>query len=238
MLPNRVLSTTVESATFLSPKTSVPKLALTDVCPGPVAIGDSSQGLNYQTWGVSTDGGANIIFTPATSGSASTVFTASDTLVWVAGCFDQNSHPVVAYQVTAGSFFRWFNTTTNAFVVTALSAGVVGPMIALDDFRPPESSSSDVIVSYLNGLNLCFRAQRDNYAIEYVLTTVGTGSILTQAGMNKVGRFQFQIQTLVASQVLIFTRFVASRVFKPILLTNAGNIKPKIWRPHDNISTR
>ena len=243
MLPNHVLSTTVESATFLPPKTGTPKVALIDYCNGGNAIGDPSAGLNVQVWEITTDGGPNVIFTPLTSGSPTTVCTAADTVVWVAGTFDLNMHPFVAYMLDTGSvltsWIYWYNSGTSSYVTTQLPAGVTNPFCDLDDRRPLDSAGADIIVSYINGSNqLCFRAQRDLYAVEYVLATMAAGSLLTQAGMNRANRFQFQIQSLLPVTVNLFTKFAHSSTFKPILLANASGIEPRIWIPDENITVK
>jgi hypothetical protein len=240
MLPNHVLSSTVESSNFLAPKTTGVKPDLHDFCNGPIAIGDSSQGLVYQVWEVSTDGANNVIFTPQTTGSPSTVYVGSDVINWVSGTFDQAGRTQVAFMIDTQAYFYWYDSTVNAYTLTALGTDDFNPYICLDDARPSQSSTSDVILCYTNTdtNHLYFRAQRDRFGIEYDLGFIGAGTLMTQAGPNTVGRFQFQFQSLLADQNLKFTKFVASRTFKPILVTDAKGIKPRIWKPRENNRVR
>jgi hypothetical protein len=240
MLPNHVLSTTVESSVFLAPKNIGVKPALHDVCLGPVAIGDASQGLNYQDWQVSTDGANNVIFTPLTTGSPTTVYAGTDVIAWVAGTFDQAGRVQVAFMIGTSAYFYWYDSVANAYTLTPLATGDFNPYICLDDPRPLESSSSDVILCYTNTItnHLYFRAQRDRFGVEYDLGFIGAGTLMTQAGPNRVNRFQFQFQSLLADQNLKFTKFVASRTFKPILVIDAKGIKPRIWKPRENVTVR
>ncbi|MDP9112276.1 MAG: hypothetical protein M3O20_01185 [Acidobacteriota bacterium] len=238
MLPNHVLSTTVESAQFLPPKTNTVKAALTDFTLGPIAAGDGSHGIDYQHWRVGTDGANNVIFTPLTTGSPLTAYVGTDVITWVSGTFDQGGRPQVAFIIQSAAYFYWFDTLSNAYQLTLLPDGAVNPYICLDDVRALQSSTSDVVVCYVNADYLFFRAQRDRYQIEYNLGYIGAGTLLTQAGPNIGNRFQFQFQSLLADQNLKFTKFVASKTFKPILVIDAKGIKPRIWKPHDNVTVR
>lgn len=238
MLPGAVLSSTVESSAFLAPKTSTPKTALRDICLGPIAIGDSSQGSAYQDWVITTDGSTGVIFTPQTTGSPVTAMTASAPIIWVSGAFDQSGRAAVAYMDAVAAYFYWYDSLSAGYLLTILPAGATNPYICLDDTRSIESSTSDVIVTYTNANYLFFRAQRDRFGVEYNLGYIGVGTLMTQVGPNTINRFQFQFQSLVPTSILLFTKFVASRTFKPILVADATGIKPRIWKPHENVTVR
>jgi hypothetical protein len=239
MLPNQVLTASPLQAPFAAPK-NVLKDDLADVLLGGKAFGDASDGMQYQTWRLSVSG-LNIIYTPSTYGTPVVAVTLPSAPTWISGGFDQNMRVALTYILGDGSaYFYWFDSVSNSYATTTLPTGTTRPFMALDDNRSLQTSSSDVILSYVNGLThtLYFRAQRDRYQIEYTLANVGPILICTQAGLNTVNRFQFEFQD--PRQPLVppdGENFVAIDGFPPVLLLN-DNIKPRIWRPRENTVIR
>lgn len=194
MLPGNVLSSQVESAPFLEPKTGVIKSPLIDFCRGGLAVGNSSEGLNSQDWTI-TAVGKNVIYSPKDTGSPSVVLTTSEIITWVSGTFDQAMRPFVTYVTASGGFYYWYDSTIPGYTITALPAHVDRPFACLDDNRTLSLNSSDIILSYVNGTQLYYRQQRDRYLIEYDLGDI-PAEYLVQTGPNRVNRFQFEFRDI------------------------------------------
>lgn len=240
MLPGQILSVPTLSGSFLSPRGSIRSAAdgnLVSRSIGGVGINDTTQGLASQIWTGSFNG-ASINLVPA-SGSpyASPTFGA---VVWFDFCFDQSMNPVIAFALSDGSAaFYWFDSTVPGFVITALPAGTdPWPYCAMDDTRASQVQSSDVIVSFTNAGELYFLAQRDRFGVQYHLGHVGTTQVLTQAGMNNVGRFQFQFNALLPDQISIEGKFVPAAVYSPVLIPNVGAVRPRIYMPLEDVTVR
>lgn len=232
MLPGTVLSVTPQPSAYLAPK-DIAKVPMIDYALGGVGLNDASEGLRYQVWTAEVIGAD--VFLSADNSPAESVLTVPH-IEWVGLAFDRLMRPVITYQVPGFSYLYWFDSSVSGFVTTDLPTDTTTPFVALDDARVSQSTSSDVIVSYVRALTqrLCFRAQRDRYTIEYVLDTLDEGTTLTQAGMNVTNRFQYQLQPLLPDLVQVETRFVGSRVYSAVLLSNVGKIKPRIYTPLEN----
>jgi hypothetical protein len=194
VLPQAVLSSTPVSAPFLSPDDLDPGL-LVDREYGGIAIRDPSQGLRVQIWTFGFDG----THVTATSPATGTINLFTDTGVTeLSGAFDQNMNPVVAFITGGVPKLWWFDSVASAQVFTTYF-GISSLKVALDDKRTLETraGTNDVIFAYLKANQLCFRAQRDRYTIEYPLSTIDTSKFkFAQMGMNSVNRFQFKFEPL------------------------------------------
>lgn len=188
MMPGNALSSVALPSAFLVPR-NVVRQALVDQHQGGTALNDPSHGLNVQTWTATVDGSSNIVVSAPSAGS--TIIVNVPGITWVALAFDQNMRVFLAWMTATGTFFRWFDTVSNSFLVTQLPAGSVLPFCCLDDARVLQSSNSDILLAYVRAQNLYYVQQRDRYATERLLTNVG---ILTfrQMGMNHTNRMQFQ----------------------------------------------
>lgn len=243
MLPNHALSTTSKPGTFLTPRNflrSQNDRALAPQAIGGAALNNLTQGLAFQPWAGSYDG-ANVILTPELSGGAITV--AIDFVAWFDFCFDQSMNPVIAYAQEDGTtHFRWFDSTIPGYRVTDLPAGTdPWPYCSLDDSRPLEIAASDVVVSYTNVGTLYFLAQRDRFGTVYTLGAVPAGTVMVQAGMSNVNRYQFEFAELLPPipQVLnLQGKFVSSAVFLPVVIPNAGALRPRIYMPQEDVIIR
>lgn len=239
MLPGQILSSPALPAAFLAPRNFIRSAgdgALAPAALGGAGFRDTSQGLASQAWVGSYDG-TNCVLTPQTGAPITVAITA---VAWFDFCFDQSMNPIIAYADVFGlSHFRWFDSTINNFTVTDLPFGTdPWPYCALDDSRPAEASSSDVIVTYTRAGGLYFLAQRDRFGVEYSLGAVPPPKVLTQAGISIGNRFQFQFNALLPDQFAITGKFVPAGVFSAVLLTNVGNIKPKIYAPKEDVTVR
>ena len=196
MLPNNVLSTTVESAPFIYPRNTVrfsQAAGQADVHYGGIAVGNATAGLSYQVWSAYSDG-VNIWLTAPNT--APFIYLAGVDPTWVSLAFDQNARPFIGYTTANGNaFFNWFDTIANAFVTTELPTGGGYERIfsALDDLRPGNIGGSDIILAYTRAGQLYMRVQRDRYGVEYDLAATPEGQ-LVQIGMNIHWRFQFAFQ--------------------------------------------
>ena len=240
MMPANALSSVPLPSSFLAPK-DVVKQPLIDLFLGGVDINNASQGLQSKVW---TAGyiSAAVLFSAQGVGPY-TIITVPG-ITWLTATVDQLMNPFIAYQTSAGTFFRWFDTVASSFVTTQLPAGAVLPYCMLDDPRPLEASSSDIILAYVNGGNLYFRAQRERFGTEHLLGNIGT-QVFTQMGMNKLYRMQFQFQaplsgipsdgpSQVAAMYAEFQNlFAPGEAFPPIVAATL-NAKPRIWVPHEN----
>lgn len=240
MLPNATLSVPALPAPFLAPKDIV-KQPLVDLFLGGVDVNNTSQGLQSKVW---TAGyiSASVIFSAQGVGPY-TIITVPG-ITWLTATVDQLMNPFVAYQTSAGAFFYWFDTVSSSFKTTQLPAGAATPYCMLDDPRPQVTSTSDIIIAYVNGGNLYFCAQRDRFGVEYLLGSIGT-QVFTQMGMNKGNRMQFQFQaplsgvpsdgpSQVAAMYAEYQKlFAPGQAFPPIVAATL-NAKPRIWVPHEN----
>jgi hypothetical protein len=202
MLPNHVLSTRPIPAPFLPPRTNIrfsAQAGMSDTHYGGIAIGDPSHGLSYQLWTCYTDSTGSVYL--QAPNTPPFVQLANVGAVWVALAFDQNARVFIAYAQKNGSaFYYWFDSTISGYRTTALSGVVPRVFAALDDARPLEISSSDVVLAYVRAGILYFRAQRDRFGVEYTLGTAP--ATLVQIGMNRVNRFQFAFQNVQGNSVL------------------------------------
>lgn len=107
--------------------------------------------------------------------------------------FNQSAQPVIAYAAGGVTYLKWFDTTSQSYIVTDLGLGLSSPRIVLD-IKDKKSNQSDVILFYFrNSQTLCARYQRDRYATEYVLKSTTPHRII-RVGMNIINRIQFLIE--------------------------------------------
>lgn len=252
MLPNKVLSTTPVPSTFLAPRGiqrcvastyfnftpsegSQAVGALTPQTLGPNGYRDTSLGLASQTWTGSVDFYGNITLTGANGASIASLQVPN--IVWFDFCFDQSANPVVVYaDNTKAAYFYWFDTVNNRYTTTAIATGSdPWPFCQLDDFRPVEVSSSDVIITYTRAGNLYFLAQRDRYGTEYNLGAIPTPNMMLVAfGMTRGLRMQFQFAQVLPDLSNAYGRFVGSPVFKAVEISRVGDVIPRIWPAKKN----
>jgi len=169
--PEDRMSTTPVPNDFLSPDDRERTL-LEDFEAGPLALGDTSEGLRYQVWTL-TYTPNNFTITPETIGSPVVVHTAPS-VTQCTFAFDQNANITLSYMQAGIAKLYWYDTLAAQYVVTTSATGIVSPAVTLDDKRGTQSSKSDVLLFYTRpqgdgSSNLYMRRQRDRYEDEFLM---------------------------------------------------------------------
>lgn len=195
MLPDSVLSTQIVSAPFTYPR-NIPKSPNVSYEFGGIALQDPSQGLRVQVWRGEYLNGQVVLSAPAVP--AAPLLTIAD-VVDLDISFDQNMNPFVCYELEDGTArFYWFDSSLPGFTTTTLATGSFDLRCAHDDTRKlqVERGVSDVILAYLRAGSLYFRAQRERYQTEHLLSDEIGDRGLMRVGMNSQLRFQFQLSPI------------------------------------------
>jgi hypothetical protein len=193
VLPDEVLSTVSLPAQFRFPR-NIPRRQLIDYEYGGNDINDGSAGLRVKVWkGEYIEEEIRL----SAPGVAPVAVLTIPGLLDFQFTFDRNMNPFVCYEFEDGTTprFYWFDTVASDFVTTILPSGSVTPRCAHDDNRDLQSAASDIILAYCRGGSLYFRAQRERYIDEHLLSTEAGEAGLIQIGMNDRWRFQFQLST-------------------------------------------
>lgn len=197
-LPENVLATVTYNAPFLSPRDRA-RSALRCWERGGLALNNATGGLNVYDWQFRADADTGEVYAGVPTAEGADTFTVAETLVYtidpppreIAGSFDTNMQPIIAWRNDDGAFFRWFDPVANDFVVESLGSRVHSVHLAIDDVRDIAvlSGVTDTILAYVNRTTLYYRQLRDRFATEYELG--GGWRQLYQIGMNNLLRFQF-----------------------------------------------
>lgn len=187
MLPNDALSSAPVTGVLLTPDSQV-QHRLIDYERGGIALNDSTQGIDLQTWTAYVSGD-DIFVAPESGGQ--TLLLHVNGISTLSLAFDQNMRPVLAYTAPDGAHLRYFDTITS-MTIDAIITGATFPRVTHDDKRISQSGPSDVICAYLRAGNLYYRQQRDRYLIERLLAS-GVHGRLRNIGMSTVGRLQFEM---------------------------------------------
>lgn len=202
MLPDQVASSIPILGNFLSPRDRPRRW---DLCyeRGGDNINDVTNGLMSKIWTgrvLRTVGELDQIRLGVDNDIPETTIISVDTVLTFDFTFDHAMRPFIAYETLVGTFFYWYDSTIENFVTSQLPAGASGPRCTLDDKRPMQLGTSDIILAYVQGETLYARAQRDRYEIAYPLHT-GVAGRLYQIGMNNRLRMQFQMSSMHESLV-------------------------------------
>jgi hypothetical protein len=194
MIPDNSLSSTFLPAPYIPPDNRV-NTKLLDYELGGVGLNDATEGLEVQVWTltlvideISTVG---TVYITSENGESLEAFTGIG-ITEGSLAFDQNMNPFVAFMQAGEAKYWWFDTTDSSRKTTTLPAGTEAPKCTLDDKRPTQTSTSDIIMCYTRTGNLYFRAQRDRYTVEYLLASDVTGQVL-KVGMNEKLRLQIAV---------------------------------------------
>lgn len=175
MFPDNTLAVNPHIAGYSFPvKTLSPEDRLQDWEMGGVALNDPSQGLEVQLWKftleVAEDTGDSFVYVEAPSVAKVLMFSLpAGYISEIAGAFDQNMNPMVAYQTSGSAKIWWWDPTVTGMVHTTLPAGCIDLRCSLDDKRRFNVAASDVILSYVRGGSLYCRLQRERYLTEHLL---------------------------------------------------------------------
>ena len=194
------LSTTTVSGTYLDPDGRVRSSLNTDWEAGPVAVIDTSEGLNYQAWQLTFAGGTFTI-TPETTGSPVVVlpniqYPALQDSTQCCLAFDSNARVNLAWiDSTGASWLFYYDTVTAQFeIVTFGSVG--GIALYLDDKRDMESGISDLLLWYTvydtDHWVLYHRKQRDRFLQAYEMLDPAL-EFITRSGMHEQLRGQLTL---------------------------------------------
>lgn len=188
MLPDGVLSTVSQPASFLSPR-DAPPVPLVDYELGGIGLSDPSQGLMVKSWRMRWEEGQFILDALATAPQNVLV---RDGVTEFSFTFDQNMKLFITFVDATGPHYYWYDATVGDYRIVALGSGVITPKCSLDDKRVNQLSRSDIILAYIKDGNLYYRQQRDRFDTEYLLAEL-VGGYLRRVGMNNIWRFQFDI---------------------------------------------
>jgi len=189
MLPSNTHSSIALGGFYLPPDDKLTS-PIVDYESGGMALLDASAGLFARAWKLWVQD-INVWLQPE-GGDSILLFTEVG-IQEVSLAFDQNMQWSVAYTVNGIMKLRWYDPLESDHVITVFGAAL-NPRLALDDKRHAERTTSDIILAYINGSNLCYRQQRDRYETERVLReNLYPGTKLKNIGMNKNLRLQFEL---------------------------------------------
>lgn len=196
MFPDNTLAVNPHIAGYAFPvKTLLPEDKLQDWEMGGVALNDPSQGLEVQLWKftleVDEDTGDSFVYVEAPSVAKTLLFSLpAGYISEIAGAFDQNMNPIVAYQTSGAPKIWWWDPTVPGMTHTAMPSGCIDMRVSLDDKRRFNVDASDIILSYVRGGSLYYRYQRERYLDEHLLQD--NISRLVCSAMNRVWCFQWR----------------------------------------------
>lgn len=191
MMPNNVFSLVPLPAPYLAPRTH-PRFnaaaGSSDQHFGGRALGDASQGIQFQLWTCYTDG-INVWLQP--QNGPAFIQLPNVNARWVALAFDQSSNVTIPYVDNQGNlFYYWYDTTIPGYTTSSVAGSYSRVFCAYDDARVQMLTGADVVIVYPKAGNIVSRQQRDRFGTEYTLgPSPGT---LVQFGMNSKFRMQFQ----------------------------------------------
>lgn len=196
VIPQQSLSTTLVPGAYVHGDEHVFS-PLADFEPGGVALSDSSGGLFAKLWRLRCINGHDLLL--SADGVPETVLISRPgTVTEVSLAFDQNARPGVAFVEDGAAKLYWYDSLAEDFTVTTLAAGVANPRVTMDDKRAMQTAANDIILAYLRSGSLYFRAQRDRYTVEYLLTATPPDGPLRRVSMNNRLRLQFEFGSLEA----------------------------------------
>lgn len=196
MIPQQVLSTTLVPGTYVHGDEHAFS-PLQDFEPGGVGLSDASAGLFVKLWRLRCINGNDLLI--SADGVAETVLLSRPgTVTELSLAFDQNMRPAVAFVEDGAAKLYWYDSLAEDFTITTLAAGVANPRVTMDDKRATQLAANDIILGYLRSGSLYFRAQRDRYTVEYLLTASPPDGALRRISMNNRLRLQFEFGPLEA----------------------------------------
>ena len=192
MIPSTPLVVLRPEGIYLAPDDISPGL-LYDYELGGLALEDASEGLEYQNWVCWFDG-ASVRAKPVSDTGNGTVLISITGVTRLSFALDLDMRPYVAYTLSDGvSRFYWYNPALPAHT-TSVYTGTRTPRVCYDDKRSSSMFTSDIVIAYLKGSDLCYRQQRDNFTVEYTrYTDLPLSARLINVGKTTAHQLQFEI---------------------------------------------
>ncbi len=196
-IPQGRLSTTPVLGTYLPPEgIQFHPIDVDEI--GPLAVGDTSQGLIYQTWRLSLDiTTGDIILTPLATG-APVILANSAGITFLSFTFDQAARVSYTYTNNTSSYLYWYDTAIAQSVLVDLGSAVITPVIYLDDKRSSQNLANDMLLWYTKSdgagkYKLYKKIQRERFLIEQEMAANLTQSRIVAMGMTSGLRIQMQL---------------------------------------------
>lgn len=195
--PEDRMSTTVIEADWLPPDERN-RVLDEDYEQGPIALNDSSEGINYQPWHLTYEAVAGTFtVTPETTLTPVDVLTGIFQVSQCSFAFDNNGHVNVAYTLLSGAtYLYWYDTQLGNWTTTQLPTATFCPTLTMDDKRPTQTAANDILLwwteSQPDDTNILYRArQRDRFdPLVPKEMTVDTFPYIYKCGMHKGLRVQ------------------------------------------------
>ena len=140
-----------------------PKTLLASEDVGPVALSDSSEGLNSYLWNLEYSSPNFLI---NRDGQTQTTLFSDSPVSEISLTFDQTANPFVAYEKSGGVYIYWFDPLIPGFTADNIASGVE-PRCYLDVREGPTIAT--IIVAYRVGSECRYRLSSDRYMIEYTV---------------------------------------------------------------------
>ena len=197
-IPQGRLSTTTVYGNYLPPR-GVRTHPVASYELGPLAIEDTTEGLQYQDWLVTWDPNTDFFTaTPQTTGPPAPDLLSASNVSFASFTFDQSARITYTYVNNVSSYLVWYDTQVGQYVTTDLGVDVLYPVIYLDDKRYRQNVVNDMLLWYtkLNGsvFDLFMRVQRDRFTIETEMETSLAASRIVALGMATGLRLQLGLR--------------------------------------------
>jgi len=196
-LPQDILSTPAVPADLLPPDNVGRTSLIESYEQGGVDLNDSSQGLQVKIWRARLVGGN--IWVSGYPYSIETLLISDIDITELSLSFNQNMTPYVAYIAGGQAKLYYYNTSMGSMDTMILDPSISSVYLTMDDKRAvaTQLNWNDVLLFYIRSGLLCYREQRESFAVERVLkTVVGLFPYIVKIGMNKSLRLQIELASL------------------------------------------
>ncbi|UVB03026.1 tail fiber protein [Xanthomonas phage vB_Xar_IVIA-DoCa2] len=185
MIPT--LSSSVERGDFVE-KQNRRTLPMIDYELGADALNSAAADYNSYLWTAESDGSSVVVYREGVD--PVTVLTDTN-ITQISLGFDQTMRPHIAYIAGGVCKFYWYDTLAGSMQTMTIPDGR-SPRLCMDEKRGVFIASSDLILTYKVGTNVCVRVQRQRFQNEIVLATDQPGDIVI-FGLNTKNRLQWKL---------------------------------------------
>lgn len=190
------ISLSPQPSDFLPP-TLINKNRMRDAELGGVGINNPSEGLMVQDWTFFVD--ADVIKCFAPNQTSPHTITSGNGIIEIAGAFDRNMNPCVAYIDNTGAYLYYFDTVTLGYIRLPIN-GARSLGLTQDDKRPDASTWSDVVLTWIGEGNVAYYSfQRDRFLISHAIPVqdpLTSEDVILTFGMDKGMRLQWSFGNL------------------------------------------